>query len=378
MGLNLAAFIPNLFAFLFFVVLVGLFIYQSQNQNRPVGYVLTSMIMGSFTTLGVLIWSTLEDKESEIAWILRSCYLIISGIQFLFFFFFIENSNSLKPSRTNVVIITILLGSQILGMIAFNIFYQPGVTENLKFLNFFKLLGRIGYNGLGVFIFGVLSLPIYYRMYKYTKETRAIILFTAAALIAGGYFITFIFDIFFIYNEGLFVSGSFLRTMLDIGNNVPMIGLGTFAILYAFNLEYIYRLPFDHYVMVVAYRSGLNILSVPFETKHKEIGIQEQLFTGMLTAINGIYTHVFESEKLIETIASKDLSIVMDNGKYISVIVATEHPSGILKRGMKLFVKKFEATFAGALERKEKDVMYFESAKNIFNRIFPFLESTKE
>lgn len=374
MALNLASFIPNLFAFLFFLFLAVFFIYQSRIQDRPVKYVLISMIFGAITSLMILIWSTLDNRDSEIAWIIRNGYLFMSALQFLYFYFFIENIISLKPKRWNLIGVSLLLGLAFVGFLASNIFYRQDSTENLEIIKFFRLIGRIGYNGLAVFIFVVLSIPIYYKMYRYTKEFKSTILFTAVCLIAFGYILTLIFDIIYIYRIDLFTAGSFCQIMLDVGNNVPMAGLGIFAIVYAFNISYIYRLPSDHYVLQVAYKNGLNLLSVRFETKHRTVQVMDQLFSGMISAINTVYTTMFNIEHSIEAIMSEELSIVMESGDQVTVIVVTEQPSGVLKRGMKLFVKKFEHTFQEALARSEQDLLYFENGKQIFTRIFPFLK----
>ncbi len=373
MEINLASFLPNLFAFLSFTFLVAFFIYQSKVQNRPVAYVLTSMILGAITTFLILLWSTFENTDSKLAWMVRHGYLIVSGIQFIYFYLFIENSNTLKPSRGHLVGLFMLFGLEVFGFLSYSLFYVPGSSEHFEILQFFKLIGRIGYNGLAIYVFALVSFPIYYRMYRYTNEKRSLILLIGISLIGLGYSLTFIFDILYIYKPELFGVGNFYNIMLSLGNNVPMIGLVTIAILYAFNLSYIYRLPFDHYVLLVTYKSGLNILSVEFQTKYKNISIKEQLISGMLSAVNNIYKYVFDSHQLIDAINSKDLSIVMENGEYVSVIMVTQHPSGILKRGMRLFVKKFEATFHEALERTEQEIQFFENGRQIFTRIFPFL-----
>src|SRR6056297_1798033 len=97
------------------------------------------------------------------ALLIRHVYLILSGLQFLMFYFFIENSTSIKPPRMHLVVISLLLGLEVLGFLSYNLFYQPNSPDNLAFLNFFRTLGRIGYNGLGIYIFLILSLPIYVK-----------------------------------------------------------------------------------------------------------------------------------------------------------------------------------------------------------------------
>ena len=104
--------IPNLLGLILLIVLLILFLYHSQKQNRPVQNLLTSVIWGIIYAVIVII-NGFEVIESDIIQdVLQALYLTCLSIQCVFFYLFIENSKVLKPRIFNFSLIMVILSIQ--------------------------------------------------------------------------------------------------------------------------------------------------------------------------------------------------------------------------------------------------------------------------
>ena len=164
---------------------------------------------------------------------------------------------------------------------------------------------------------------------------------------------------------------NWLDAIRDLGDIFPMVGLFLFLIGYLTNIDYIYRLPYDNYLLLVTYRSGITIHSVNIENQ-SEIKVEENLISGLLTTINIIFSNVLLSKSHIDTIASSDATIFMTTGKYITTTILTQHTSAILARAMQRYTREFEIQFEELLKKNESDASQFDQAKNLLSSVFPF------
>lgn len=374
--MNTATLTTGMLAGIFFGFLTIYFIYQSISQQRPVKFLLYSGITGFIASIFTVFWA-LELVNGRASLILRYSYLFGSAIQLIFYYRFIENIYHQKPHRTNLMFVSSFLVLMCIGYISNIIFFEKYNSHTNEFSKYFDLISSWGYNGLGLYIFGIVAMPIYYKVYKKTAENKAFVLMIAVILCALGFLITLIFDGIMSYNPDLFniYDGvlniwEFIR---EIGNFLPVIGLAVYCIVYALNISYIYRLPFEHYFLMVIDKSGLILLLIPFKTKRK-VFLQEEMFAGMVTVMDEIYRIIFDSQYYIDKITNKDVSIVVEHGDEIAVLVATERASRILSRGMSMFVKRFENLYEEQIKLKDRDLNHFKSARNLLQQIFPFLQ----
>lgn len=366
------SFIPNVISLVLLTALLVLFVYHADKQNRPVQNLLVSLIWGVIFAILVLIYS-LHFMDAEMAdKFIKPAYLTALSFQGIFFYLFIENSRKIQPSLASFSFIISLLVIQVLCYWIVPHAVNSGVEHALQFI------GDLAFNILPIYAFGVVGIPVYKHMYTYTKEQKPKILGIAVTFVAVGYCFTLIYD-FVAFTQGYPDSlGVFFEIIINIGDVLPVIGLVIFMLIYALNISYIYRLPYDHFLLMVTHESGLVLMSMPFETKLKEIDIEENLFSGMLSALKTVYNTVLDAQKPIKMIVNDDVSIYMHAGKYINAVVATNQVSGVLAKGLKIFVDRFEQMFGEQLKDTPMDIKKYESGKDLFMRVFPFLERKKD
>jgi hypothetical protein len=126
-------------------------------------------------------------------------------------------------------------------------------------------------------------------------------------------------------------------------------------------------------MLVVTYKSGITIHSVKFQTK-RNLEIKQNLFSGFMTSISFVFNNILKSEEPIETISSKDATILMRSGEKIIVIMIVEQPTKILERAMDRYIEMFEKRFQEELEEETSEVSKFKDAEDLINPIFPFLQ----
>jgi hypothetical protein len=351
---------------IFYGIFLILFLYFSLQKNRKAPYLVHVLGFGFIGSIFDIINSLeiLPELNPNI-----QIYLIIEllfyGLQFFFFYLFLEQISSVDPKNWRLLpMFGFLIIQEIsLGLM---IWFSPFSSQSVQNLWF---LADVGYNNLALFAFGVFGLPIYYKQYKYTREKKAVVFILAILLITFGYIIYSLVDYI-----GFFTT---LPDWLEFLNNFsevfPLLGLAVILLVYVFDIDYLYRLPSDHYMLVVTYKSGITIHSVKFQTK-RNLEIKQNLFSGFMTSISFVFNNILKSEEPIETISSKDATILMRSGEKIIVIMIVEQPTKILERAMDRYIEMFEKRFQEELEEETSEVSKFKDAEDLINPIFPFLQ----
>ncbi|MHA1584061.1 MAG: hypothetical protein ACTSWL_02310 [Promethearchaeota archaeon] len=233
----------------------------------------------------------------------------------------------------------------------------------------------IGYNFLAIFIYGFCGIPIYLKMYRYTKDKRAFILLLSVIILFLGYLITSFTDIYKIYHAEF---SPFLQLVKNFGDYFPILGLLLFLLIYSKNIGYIYRIPFDNYYLLVFHKkSALILTEIEFQTKTHQIEIKPNIFSSLISALNHVYSNVFNSDSGIRRIKSNEVSILIENGKYISVLLATDKTTRVLFRGIKKFVKEYEIQFKQELNSQKCPLTGINAGDQIFFKIFPHIKLKK-
>lgn len=223
----------------------------------------------------------------------------------------------------------------------------------------------IAYLGLGV--------PIYIRTYLTTKETQPLILSIALVFVGFGFFISFLNDLMFILNVYNIITGSpsFIGVLASLNNAFQFIGILLFVITYIINVDYIYRLPNDTYILMVLKKGGIPIHTVHLETR-KNIDVKAFLLSGVITAINNLFMELTKRSTPIHTIISEDINVLIQSGKQITAVIMAENISYFLEKALKRYVKAFEKEFEDELNRKAENIQIFKRALNLLTSIFPF------
>ena len=126
-------------------------------------------------------------------------------------------------------------------------------------------------------------------------------------------------------------------------------------------------------MLMVTYKSGTPIHTVKFQTK-RDVKVNESLFSGFITSLTITFDQILQSKSPLETISSKDASVLVRSGEKIFVVMLAEHPTAILARALDKYVKQFEKKFKEKIEKETADTTEFSKADELIKPIFPFLE----
>ena len=214
---------------------------------------------------------------------------------------------------------------------------------------------------------------IYIKTYIYTKEKMPIILFVALVFVSFGFIISLLNDMYFILNVFTISipKPDLINDLSNYANIFPFIGIIMFVITYLSNINYLYRLPNDNYLLMVLEKSGTPLYSVRFKTR-KKINVEEVLLSGMISAINNVFKEIFKEETAISEISSKRLSILMETGEKTVALLITDKVTYFLDKALILFLKNFELKFQKEIKNDVRDLMVFEKATELLAPIFPF------
>lgn len=362
--------LPNLLGLIVELSFFPLFIYHMRRHKRPVIEILLSLSSGFIYSIIVCIHSLEITSSDNSQYILRGCYLIALTFHMVFFYKFLEKIRSLQPSEFHFMVIMCFSLLTIFGLITLMSFYNNFPKESLIFIRL-TLITRIGLNGLGIYVFGIFGIPVCYKMWKYTSEKLTNLFYFSIIFSTLGYMITFIISIPETYNP----LPNYLEIIKIIGDTIPFIGVTLFFLICAFNLNYIILPPMNNTIMVVTHRnSGLNLLSLTFESENRRNNKNDQFFSILNSAIDLLHLSTSNPNTNLSNDLSDDMSLILETGEFITVTIATNQTSYMLQKGLDIFIRKFETMFKDHLINLPSSNEIFYSGIKTFERIFPFLK----
>lgn len=343
----------------FFAVLLVFFLYQIVKKKRDAPFFVTLLFFGMLG--GIFAFLDSADLFADPLRIMLTIQLTCYALQFFFFFMFVENLRSLKVNmlRFGIVFGFLLLQQFALWTIVW--FKSYPITTHLW------LLADMGYNNVALISFLACGVPVYLKMYRYTKETKPIIFTIAIIIVSMGFIIISLSDYFSYFST----IPEWLASIGDLGDILPLTGLLLFVIVYISDVDYIYRLANDSYLLMISYKTGIPIHKVNIKNQ-KNVYIEDSLISGLLYTINSIFTNVLQVKTPIESISSKEATALMRSGKYIVATILTEKDSAILARALERYVKEFESRYEDILKVNDSEVSKFNSADDLLTRVFPF------
>lgn len=366
---DLTSLILNSMVFVFFSCLLYIFTKHTRNYKRPVKLLRNFALVGVFYSVFVIWHGIISEEQYWLSVITKDLYLSLSGVQTLLFFVFLSSIYPKSIRKASLILISSFFIIQMIGL--WSALILARYNYNLEAISiYFLIMRKVGYNGGAFLVYGLFGTSLYWKMYLYSREKRALFLYLGMFLGGVGYLMTLIFGILNIF----FLSNEIIVFLNLIGDLLPMIGLLLFSVVYLFDMDYLFRLPINHYFLFIMSNHGMKMYRLNFKTKGKTLEIQENLFAGMISAINSIYTQVLKSSFSIKEISSNDAALQIEKGEYITCIIATDYITPILIDGMKQFVKDFEDKFKNNLQNSPNIMDPFKGADKIFQTIFPFIE----
>jgi len=337
---------------IFQAVILCLFIYQSRKKQRNIpfliGYALFGLVYWIFQ-VWVIMTSAPTYNPSSLPAVIRETVLLCQIIMLFFFF------DSMVEIRPNPYLLAALVALSALFCAFFYYAYDYAIHT------FFLLL-------LNMLVDGALGIPLFFRMFRVTKEKTALILLAGIILVTYGQFITGVrWSIFYVNTPPVWI----IMDTLSWGG--IMLGVLLISFTYLFRIDYTYRLPDNYYKLIVMTSSGLTIHHVDFKSR-KSIKIDETLMAGFLTAINSMFIETLSTKHPLENIVSKDATIVIKRGLWISVAIVGDNASAMLLNALKRYVKDFEAKYGPLLAKDLPETSQYNSATELIGQVFPFFK----
>jgi hypothetical protein len=344
--------------------------FQTKEQRKLIPSLIAAIILSILYVIIILIWS-LELFPDHIQVFLRYLFLSISGLEVLCFFIFIEQNIQYNWTNAGFFIVSILFLIECLGFWSYFYISQILHIDNTAMAYFFRTCARVGYNCMPIVIFGMVGAPFYFHSYKFTKNPAFKTIFFMMLLNATGFLITLFTDVLYIYNENILEIYVFLRILKEIGDVLPLLGLLVFFIIHIRNSSLIFYIPYINYHLMILNQEGKQILSIPLEIPAKNQKIDEKLFLGLIQSLDNLYEEILRTDHKFSKIVGRDVSVIIQRGKYITAAIATEKITYILSQGLKVFIEAIEERYENRLEQHVQNKHTLENIKNILTLVFP-------
>ncbi|MHA1650998.1 MAG: hypothetical protein ACTSYB_12455, partial [Candidatus Helarchaeota archaeon] len=203
--------------------------------------------------------------------------------------------------------------------------------------------------------------------YKYTHERKPLFIMLALILIGVGFIFSFFNDLL----DFLAINIEWLDTTAAYTLPLQAIGLFIFTGIYLSDIDYLYRLPHDVFLLMVLTKAGIPLHTVKLKTRRK-VEIEGDLLSGLLSAINNVFEEIFKSKAVIRNISSKEIHLMMEPGEHIITVTITDKVSFFLSKALKRYTKEFETMFAKSIKAQNQDIATYYEAINLVKPIFPF------
>jgi hypothetical protein len=329
------------------------FVVQVRRLKRDVGYLALWAISMVFwiilTALGTM------PGQSSAFNVLRTSVITIG---FFFVALFLEELFHAQPRLP----LFLLFGGlfSVVNIFAWLEFYFAAIDPMLSVL--LSQMVTIAQQLYNIAICGFMA-KVFVRTYRKTREYQPGLLTFAATCGLIGSFLQAIAELLSDSSGILAIDGAMFW------------GIALVLTLFTFlgDLDYIYRLPDNYYLLLVAYKdSGLPVHSVRFQSS-KDVTVDENLLSGFLTAVNTLFGESLRSGSRIERISSGDASLLMYTGHWVTATIAGDTAPAILKRALRRYTRAFEARYADALQAQTPALGTFNDANDLIPQAFPFL-----
>lgn len=295
-------------------------------------------------------------------------HIFFMGIHLTFLFDFLNSIVYNRPpmilSIINMAFLTNKIGSLLLFLY---------LTPNRSIYNgsIYITLARILCSLYMIYIDGILACSIYIRQFLKKKDLPSFLVLGGFFLMAISYIPRFLRDI-----SALLIMPYEYTLLAEIADFINLIAIVIFLAVYFIHDTYFFRLPYDVYFLGIYTTKGMEILRYEIKTE-KPKQIDTKILSGLLKAFNIAYRTTFKAKMPIQTVRSKDFTLIFENQAKIMVVLGADRTSFVLFQSLKHFTKDIaayiEANNSG-LERMTNDNTDF---SQFLQRSFPYLEFPK-
>ena len=118
-------------------------------------------------------------------------------------------------------------------------------------------------------------------------------------------------------------------------------------------------------------QKGDQLISIPLEITATDPIVNEKLFLGLIQSLDNLYEEIIRTDHKFSKIVGRDVSVIIQRGKYITAAIATEKITFILSQGLKIFIEAIEERYENRLEQHIQNKHTLENIKNILTLVFP-------
>jgi len=351
---------------LLFCVLLVFFVYQTTRRERKVPFLIVSICFG--VVQGIFGLAGEEELFLLSHALILALQLGCSGMQVFFFFLFLENLRDLKFNPYRLVLACCLAFLQQFSL--WLIVWFSDVAGDSVAVSIMWHFADIGYNYLALFVFLGCGVVVHVQTYRLISEKKALALALALVSVSAGFVISAIIDV--LEDLKIKFDWDLPISLGNFGEIFQLLGLALYTIVYLTNVDYLYRLPYDNYSLMISYKkSGVLVHYVKFKCRSK-FEINQDLFSGLLSTINSVFQAILTKDVDINTISSKHATVLMESGDHVTAAVITEKPTAMLDKALKRYVRLFERMFIIRLGDQDTCTNDFDRARVLLKKIFPF------
>lgn len=285
--------------------------------------------------------------------------------QFYFWYLHLERLDGIRLNYFRFGIIITFLILHLISLFFIVNFYQYPEIEQIMWV-----FSDFSFIALGLSIFGIFGSYLSYKSYRHTFDKRQILFFIGYVMVGIGFIILLIGAVHdfvrFTIDEPSFT------VFINFGYILELIGLLFLVFIYFSNLNYVYRLPFDVHLILVAYKDSGNLISAVWLQTRNKIILNERLVSSMLTGMHSIFGEIFQSKHIIQQISGVNSSLLFEVGEDTIAVIVSQKASFYLSQALKSYLNAFERKFNAQIKARNPDMMQFASAKQLITEYFPF------
>ncbi len=118
-------------------------------------------------------------------------------------------------------------------------------------------------------------------------------------------------------------------------------------------------------------KSGITIYSQPLLESQGNFQEEKDMFLGSaITAIETFLKEMYQSETVLKEVKQENISILIEEGKYVRIAIIASHDQKSLRKKMQTFLITFEQEFEMPLKENILDTRLFEPVDKLIDRIF--------
>ncbi len=320
------------------LIIFIVFYFQTIKFDRTSEYLLTAIALGILAACISLIH---RNDEFPLFFginthkLLLALQLFLYSLEYLFIFMHFEQATNKVFDWRKIGLFMGLEGILITESVVYVSLGIYGINE---------FLWDISYNLLGLFSFGFATWYLV-KAFIFTGEKTSLYQAISTSIINLGFIIGILATPTIRHYLGI----DTISILYIIGEGAKIIGATVFVSIYAYNPDYVERIIFETYgVLIFDLNSGrdLGFLDVRTKSKNKRLleGINSALLSSLISALLDFLKEAMGAKEYPVAITSRDRVLLFENGKYLGAALIAEKETLLLRKSLRKMVIELEST----------------------------------